>query len=184
MNINNLQNEKKDNESDETQVKSVFFPGYDKTTVHLIASIAPDINIDTDNLSTIEYLFWDSSSSPKLQDEVNALDIIHTDIVIAKSLGTLIFLEAVKQKRISFRKAILFGIPVHLAKKIGCNNNIFNELNGNMLVIHQIDDFVVSIEDVKNIAIPNLKIILGSDHKYSDSEQYALDVKQFMNAND
>jgi len=125
--------------------------------------------------SKYNYSFWhNDSNQPSLSHEISQLPGLEFDLVIAKSLGILIFLQAAVGSLLSWKKALLVGIPLRLAEQTKFNKESLNLMqNPNVHIVQQRNDKLCPCNDLIIYQPKYLLQIAGSDHNYNDFSLYA-----------
>lgn len=137
----------------------------------LLTNLAPR---DAD-VSVHRYGHWATGSKPDLPAEIASATIGGADLVVAKSLGTLVLLGAVSAGNVP-RRAVLIGTPLTacgpeekdgfraLAERLPC------------CFIQQRQDFTGAYDTLATLlggAPATLEAVAGSDHVYADTDQLA-----------
>ena len=155
-------------------MKVLFLPGASPETSHLASGLFNTIPAVTVELTVVEYQFWGNKSQPDLNRELAHLQEECYDLILAKSAGCLLFLEAAARSVFSFKKAILLGAPLHLATQVGIGTDATRHLaDQRVCLIHQQNDRVCPASELKRFNIYKLHLIPGSDHLYTNYRQYA-----------
>ena len=158
-------------------MKILFLPGANPETqelAHNLLSTMPGLTVE---LSVVDYQFWQKGIEPNLEYELehifNVFSFQQYDLILAKSIGCLVLLEAAYRNILSFKKAALMGAPLSLADKIGLNPDALSLLKQERFsCIHQQNDQVCPASYLQQFSIQNLYQIPGKDHLYTDFESY------------
>ena len=128
------------------------------------------------------YLFW-QGSPPDLALEIAHLPSGHWDLVVAKSLGTLMFLKGLHSQQFTFGRALLMGLPSTNGQPLGIEPELYTTLNQeNILVMQQEQDSLCPadvLNAIQELTI-NLHTIPGSDHLYQDFTHWLPAWKNFV----
>jgi len=121
---------------------------------------------------TVHYRHWDDGGEPDVTGEAQRLAGLEPELVIAKSMGTLVAATAHAMHDFRPRAAVLIGSPIgHLPKEVLM---VYMEL-GNVvptLFIQQEEDFTAPFAAVEALAgrcrLSEAVAVPGSDHVYAD----------------
>ncbi|EAR07336.1 alpha/beta family hydrolase [Reinekea blandensis] len=122
-----------------------------------------------------EYQWWqDPDLAPDPLAEVNRLPSTSVDLVVAKSIGTLIAAKALTSHTLKCQLIVLIGIPVNGLDDEG--RVLLQALFQGpvpVLVIQQEQDIAGSAEQVHALLTDRveLQVVSGHDHLYSDVDK-------------
>ncbi len=122
-----------------------------------------------------EYRHWSDNSDADVDYEASCLKNISVDIVIAKSLGTLIATHAFDSFHFTPKNAVLIGTPLkrHSPDNYGLLNKFVESVP--TLFIQQTSDFHGSCRDLREVVQTCQNAIItevpGDDHIYNDIDE-------------
>lgn len=122
-----------------------------------------------------EYRWWQNPDlAPDPLAEVGRLPTADVDLVVVKSIGTLIAAKALTSHALNCRLIVLIGIPVNGLDDEG--RVLLQALfRGTVpvLVIQQEQDIAGSAEQVRALLTDRveLQVVSGQDHLYSDIDE-------------
>ena len=133
-------------------------------------------------LSKNHYSFWQNDNAESsLDHETSQLPKLEFDLVIAKSLGTLVFLQAAAHSLLSWNKALLVDIPLLIAVQTKFSPTSLKRLhNPNLQTVQQRNDKLCPYVELPLHRPNQLLPIAGSDHKYDNFSLYAKACKQWI----
>lgn len=121
---------------------------------------------------TIHYRHWDDGSEPDVTGEAHRLSGLEPDLVVAKSMGTLVAATAFRGHDFRPGAVVLIGSPVgHLPESTLA---LYTELADAVptLFIQQEEDFTGPFRSVEALAArcdrAEAAAVPGSDHVYAD----------------
>ncbi|MEM8766116.1 MAG: hypothetical protein AAGE43_01630 [Pseudomonadota bacterium] len=137
----------------------------------LLASVAPDHA----EVQVHRYRHWDEDAVPDLAGEIACAEVKGADLVVAKSMGTLVLLGAVASGKAP-DCAVLIGTPL-----AACGSEERRALRGladliPCCFIQQREDFTGSSAELAEVLGPaatGLNVVEGSDHVYADTDELA-----------
>ncbi len=154
-------------------MKLIALPGQTQATEPWLAEIVGLVTTSGDRVDQLHYRHWDESGEPDVAHEASRIANSPCDLVIAKSLGTLIALTAFKQFTFRPDRAVFIGIPFNhysadylelLREFAAATPALFIQQTAD--VTGRFDALNVAYADVADLAeVP------GSDHFYGDVEQ-------------
>lgn len=157
-------------------MNTLLLPGVNPATVEWLDLVVHKLELDTKHPFPFEYSFWsEEGGKPSLEKEINRLPNRVFDLVIAKSFGTLVLLQALLEERIRCDRAILFGIPLKVAVDVkGFQaTEAFSQLaDASFFLIQQQEDKLGRAEQLSVLNPANLLTIPGSDHQYNELDHY------------
>ena len=156
-------------------MKILGLPGRDQATVAWLQQLLSAITDGNHEVTLPSYRHWRSAQLPDPiheADQVHALDV---DLVVAKSMGTMVLLELL-EKGVAPPAVVLIGVP--LAGYSDAQTGGLKALVSRRpcLCIQQTDDFAGSYQQLAALlegSEANLQEVSGSDHVYSDTAQLA-----------
>ena len=163
-------------------MKTLRLPGSSPATVDWIQRFSIELNLPRATTSTHTYDFWSrEGAKPDLAKEVARLPKGKFDLVIGKSLGTIVLLQASFLGTLHFDRAILVGIPMKSLSTGRLDMKTLELLQSETVhVVQQKDDPFGSLNTF-NAHIPmNFLTIEGNDHQYNDFSLYAADVAAWL----
>ena len=94
-------------------MKILGLPGQNQSTFHWMQEILGTIQTENLTTSTQSYKFWDQPGSALDEAlEIGRASEFNPDLIVAKSLGTIITLLGISQGKVSPRYCVYIGIPV------------------------------------------------------------------------
>lgn len=160
----------------------LLMPGGRPDTLSLLHTLASELGVAPEKLHSQHYQFWQNGDAD-LSRELAHLPGGHVDWVIAKSMGTLLFAEAVLRGQIRFSGAVLIGVPLPIMKDMGVGDNAFTALDlKRVLFVQQANDKLCSAQTLRTaISPPHMHVIPGSDHAYLQTDFYIEAMRKFLN---
>ncbi len=164
-------------------MKTLLLPGVNPATVDWLHLLREKLALADSDTTLNSYRFWsDPDGSKNLSREIANLPADEFDLIIGKSLGTLILLQALYQKKIACRQALLIGMPLaNIGTKPDFQPTCLELLeNDNIFVVQQRHDKFGPVELVTRYSPANLLVIEGDDHLYDVFDLYVADVRQWL----
>ncbi len=131
-----------------------------------------------------QYVHWETDDAPDVAAEAARCRIRADDLVVAKSMGTMVLLEAFAAGRVP-GMAVLIGTPLN-----GYEESQVDKLKALVatipcLLIQQTDDFTGSFAQVaaavgSDSEMTRLEQVDGGDHVYADTEMLASIIRQWL----
>lgn len=156
--------------------KMLILGGNDKINISWIEEKQKEYNINY-NVEIIKYDNWFNNEIINFDNEINKIsslvDSKNIDVVIAKSIGILLSLKAIKRNILAPKIIIFMGYPLNALKeeKINIFNNLL-ELGAQtkMLMIQQNEDPLCHAKKLKELITDKIPIINidGNDHTYNE----------------
>jgi hypothetical protein len=149
-------------------------PGRDRATEAWMTDLLGKLALGQDGWQLQSYQHWQTGLEPDIGFEANRVAVNDTDLVIAKSLGTLVLLTAAAAE-VSPASAVLIGVP--LAAYDAQRRASLQAFAGARptLFIQQTDDVTGSFAEladiVGGISTVTLEEVAGEDHAYSDTDE-------------
>ncbi len=164
------------------KMKTLLLPGANPRTIEWLNELTNELNIVHFKSNLHKYVFWQEVDADKyVNREVSNLSSDHYGLVIAKSFGSLVLLEATLDKQVTWDKAIIFGVPLKITESTKFNFDGFKILKDNsILIVQQRDDILGKAEELKNYCDENLLVIDGSDHQYEQFHLYKDEVVNWL----
>lgn len=164
-------------------MKILGLPGRDQATVAWLEQLLPAIGEGDHHVTLPEYRHWNTSQPPDPQYEADQLNLTGTDLVVAKSMGTMVLLELC-QRTPQPKAVVLIGVPL-----VAYSEKQRLELKALVsglpcLCIQQSEDFTGSYQQLVELLDghgADLVEVAGSDHVYSDTAQLAASVNAWLN---
>jgi hypothetical protein len=163
-------------------VNLIGLPGRNAETEAWMTSLLEGLSISRQTASVARYRHWDDASEPDLAHEASRLTINDADLVVAKSMGTLVLLTHCLQHSPPFR-AVFIGTPLkaYSSEKLASLKTFANQTPS--LFIQQKSDIAGSFADlepvVRQCAKATLAQIPGEDHIYADTDELATIIKNW-----
>lgn len=164
-------------------MKTLLLPGINPGTIEWISELAEELGIAPGESHIHRYSFWsDNSIEPDLTNEASYLPKDEYDLVVGKSFGSLIVMQAHLENRIQYDRAILLGIPIKSFQKRSISQEALSLLQDDKIfVIQQRNDKFGMIEELGENKPVNLLTIDGDDHLYNNYELYVDQVRRWVN---
>ncbi len=154
-------------------MKLIALPGQNQATEPWLAEIVGRVTTGEDTVDQLHYRHWDEPGAPDVAHEASRIADSQCDLVIAKSLGTLIALTAFQQSGFRPGRAVFIGIPFNhysadylrlLREFAAATPALFIQQTAD--VTGRFDALSDKYADVAEVVeVP------GSDHFYGDVEQ-------------
>jgi len=149
-------------------------PGRDQATEAWMTELLKKLALGQDGWQLQSYRHWQSGLEPDVAYEADRVAVNETDMVVAKSLGTLVLLTAAAGE-VSPAWAVLIGIPL-VAYDAGRRTSLREFAGGRpTLFIQQTRDVTGSHAEladvVRGISTVTLAEVAGEDHVYSDTDE-------------
>ena len=150
-------------------------PGRDKANFDWMRNLAKGINYDFSSKKIHKYSFWKNQSNLNPEIEINKINLIKPDFIIAKSLGSVLASMAIFNNLITPKYLVLIGVP---HKVLGSEQLLWikhlKNYHGEILFIQQESDVSGSYNGLTEIIESSrhrYEKVNGSDHKYSNVTQ-------------
>lgn len=169
-------------------MKILGMPGQNAATGPWMDSVLAAIAGGGDECKTLYYDFWnDGTGRPDPPQEIQKVVDFGPDLVVAKSMGTLLTVRALVNQRVAPSRCVLIGMPIGNANpELRAVLGAWHERGIPTLFIQQTDDrtgnFAQLAELVQAIAPNSLREIPGDDHVYSDVDQLATLISEFLDS--
>lgn len=163
-------------------------PGISPKTERWATNLLNELTGPDRTMTVQRYTHWDCDNPEQCLDldgEVQRLANSPVDLLIAKSLGVIIGLQAGAKKLITPGKAVFIGTPVTSFTE---NNLDLRQLTASLAVpilfIQQKNDIVGSAASLKaaidGLAMVELVEIPGDNHQYKDLKLLARHIRKFI----
>ena len=163
-------------------------PGISPKTERWATNLLQELAGQDRPMTVQRYKHWDCGDEAQCLDldgEVQRLAGAAIDLLVAKSLGVMIGLQAGEKKLITPARAVFIGTPVTSFRE---NNLDLRQLTASLaiplLLIQQTNDIVGSCaslrEAVADLPMVQLIEIPGDNHQYKDLKLLARHIKKFM----
>ena len=162
-------------------------PGINQKTERWAANLLNELAAPGRTLTVQHYLHWDCEDTQclNLHGEVDRLQGCEIDLLVAKSLGVMIGLQACSTGVISPQRAVFIGTPVATMREENIDlRQLVAGLNIPCLFIQQTSDIVGScaslragIADIEQIEIVEIP---GDNHQYKDLKLLARHIKRII----
>ena len=154
-------------------MKLIALPGQNQATETWLAELVGLVTTGEDTLQQLHYRHWDESGEPDVAHEAARIADSQCDLVIAKSLGTLIALTAFKQSNFQPDQAIFIGIPFNHYSADYLELLREFTVATPALFIQQTADVTGRFDALndKYADVADVVEVPGSDHFYGDLEQ-------------
>ena len=161
-------------------------PGISQKTEKWANTLLAELAFEKSTRTVQRYLHWDCGDDQclKFAEEVERLRGIAVDLLVAKSLGTMIGLAACEAKLITPRRAVLIGTPVSGFKENGMNLRQMADIGIPCLYIQQQDDIVGSAAALEKEIAGLVGVVLvkipGDNHQYKDIKLLARHMRRWL----
>ncbi len=150
-------------------------PGQDPATQAWMTTLLDAIGDANDTCTVARYRHWDSDQQPDVKFEAAQIDTTSVDLLVGKSLGTMISLAAHKGYGLAPERAVFIGLPL-VAYSDGLRDTLREFASTTpTLFIQQTADRTAAYSDVVECIgdCPQATTVevAGSNHVYSDIEE-------------
>jgi hypothetical protein len=151
----------------------IGLPGRDQQTERWLQKLLASLAVAPRTTRVLHYRHWDSDGAPDPTGEAARAGITAGDLVIAKSMGTLVLAQSCLQG-LRPRAAVLIGVPVrHVEAEVrGALQALANECA--CLFIQQTNDFTGPFAELASLldcSAATLVEVPGEDHVYADTDE-------------
>lgn len=153
-------------------MKLIGLPGRNPETEAWMGAITGSLSLGQSATEVAHYLHWDNAGDPDVPGEAARLTIGTDDVVIAKSMGTMVLMAAYRGGTVPSR-AVFIGTPISAYPDDA--RALLGEFAGRVpsLFIQQNRDVTGSFADVAAVvggaSLASLAEIEGEDHVYADT---------------
>ena len=157
-------------------MKLVALPGRNSETEAWMLKLTDRLRLGQTATVIAHYQHWDNTGEPDVLAEVDRIEVASDDLVIAKSLGTLVLL-AYASRHDALSGAVFIGTPLRGYPE--STRTFLRQLleETPILFIQQTADFSGSFAElnslVGDVRQATMAEIAGEDHVYSDTEELA-----------
>lgn len=150
----------------------IALPGRNPQTESWMTQLVKTLEIGQDQTDIIHYKHWDEGGQPDVPYEVARLKDLTPDLVIAKSIGTMLCMRAYGTAGFRPFKTVFIGLPLRAFAPFQKQNlvNICRQVP--TLCIQQTADANGSYAQVSallaDVKLCNIVEVPGGDHAYSD----------------
>ena len=163
-------------------------PGISAKTERWATNLLNELAAPDRTMTVQRYQHWDCGDAEQclnMTGEVGRLQGCAVDLLIAKSLGVMIGLQACAQGFITPQRAIWVGTPVTSFRESNLDlRQLVASLNIPTLFIQQTDDVVGSCASLRaavvDIPLVELVEIPGNNHQYKDLKLLARHIKKCL----
>lgn len=162
-------------------------PGISQKTEKWANNLLAELAAPESTMTVQRYLHWDCGDGEqclKFADEVERLRGLAVDLLVAKSLGTMIGLAACAKQIIAPQRAVLIGTPVSGFKENNMNLREMADLGIPCVYIQQVHDIVGPAAAMKKEidGLPGVQLIEipGDNHQYKDLKLLARHIKRWL----
>ena len=162
-------------------MKILGLPGRDQHTEQWLKRLLDDI--DLGDATVVHYGHWDGGE-PNVADEAERLAGKDPQLIVAKSMGTLVGTRAFAARLVSPRLMVLIGVPIaHLPDDA---LEPFRRVASSIptLFIQQTDDVTGKFAQVKELAAglgrSTTAEVPGSDHQYEDIQELVAIIRDWI----
>lgn len=159
-------------------------PGRNRETGPWLERLLKTLQPDESRYSVVRYRHWDSGMEADVTYEASRVTLSADVCVVAKSLGTMIALEACAGSRTLPSRIVFIGTPVgHYSDRLKLL--LRERLQSTpVLFVQQVGDFTGAFRDLQDLVgdchLATLEEIDGSDHVYEDTDQLASIISGWM----
>ena len=170
-----------------TSMNILALPGISQKTEKWANSLLAELAAAERIMTVQRYLHWECGEGEqclKLAEEVERLRGVAVDLLVAKSLGTMIGLAACGKNLITPQRAVLIGTPVSGFKENNMNLREMADIGIPCLYIQQVHDIVGPAAALKaeigGLVGIELVEIPGDNHQYKDLKLLARHIKRWL----
>lgn len=155
-------------------MKTLILPGANPATIQWFEELTPQLGISDDSTLVHQYMFWQGKNEKKhIGTEVAQLPSEPFDLIMAKSIGSMILLQGIKEQKLTFKKALIIGIPLNISQDTGFDTESLKLLtNESVFVVQQKNDKLGAASGLTEYNPTNLVVIEGSNHLYNSFHLY------------
>jgi hypothetical protein len=155
-------------------MKILLLPGVNPATTEWLHSVVDKLGLQAASPQIFTYSFWtDKDIKPHFDTEIARLPDQHYDLIVAKSFGTCILMQALSSQKLQCNKALLFGIPLKVLPQINFQTNALQILKErHIFIIQQQNDKMGSVEELAKLSPAHMLAITGNDHQYKDYDLF------------
>ena len=152
----------------------IGLPGQNPETRSWMETLTGSLELGQTATSVSRYRHWEEGGRPDIAHEANRLDVREGDLVIAKSMGTMVLLAGARLKSAPAR-AVFIGTPIQSYPLVSIEylQEFANTIPS--LFIQQTSDFTGDFEAVRDVVgetpRASLAEIEGADHMYGDTAE-------------
>ncbi len=159
----------------------VALPGRSNGTEAWLRSVLAAAELPDDGV--VRYRHWETDVEPDVEFEASRLTGQTPQLVVAKSLGTIVAATAFDLHKFRPRAAILIGMPYQPLPSV--ERRLVQQLAQGIstLFIQQVEDPGGSAAELRGaLGLTNNEVVAvpGADHLYSDTSALGAIVKQWM----
>lgn len=165
-------------------MKILAIPGKMPATQSWLEDIIDETPWKNEDVDIHRYNAWDNKSEFSIQEEVECLPSGHYDVVITKSIGTLITLKALQ--KISWDRLVFIGIAWSLYSNK--EKELLPTLNNQglpVLIIQEEQDPFGSYKEINHVLLGMEHItcveVAGEHHQYPDTDQVGGIITEWLN---
>jgi hypothetical protein len=159
-------------------VELLALPGRKASTLGQMQKLVARLSLGPVRTTVQAYRFWggEDVADPDIAPEIRRAAASRADLVIAKSIGTLIAVEAVRAG-LSPKACVFMGVPLRRLQALGLVELLERHLDViPTLIVQQTGDFNGSFADLAALAGRTggeVREIPGEDHLYEDIDLIA-----------
>ena len=158
-------------------MKILNLPGINPITEQWMKNLSNILDLGQTTAKVQKYQCWNIPGSGfDLEVEIGKAEKEHADVIIAKSIGTVLALNGYQRGLFTARRYIFIGTPIRGLKDR--EKNILRVLVTGaipVLFIQQSDDRAGNIHELRKLVVATASVtvmeIPGDDHMYSDIHQ-------------
>jgi hypothetical protein len=153
-------------------MKLLGLPGRNIETERWLRSVLDALRLGATSVEVVHYRHWDVAGEPDVVHEAQRLRDARPDLLVAKSLGTMVSIEAFARCDFAPRRAVFIGTPLRAygAPQLAALRAFAVRVP--TLFIQQTGDVAGAFADVartvSGIAGSAVAEVAGSDHVYSN----------------
>ena len=159
----------------------LYLPGASELVKDHGIKFAAAMGMHSNDVVSIAYPFW-NGAKPELGSILAEIPHNNFDVCIARSLGALICLEALRMGLLTTRHIVLFGIPFNMCLAIGVNEAQLKHTAEayDVLIIHNTRDPIAQLGELTQSLSNKVLFIEVEDHDYDDFERYRSMITQYL----
>lgn len=155
-------------------MKLIGLPGRNPETAGWMQTLIDSLVLGQTSAEAARYRHWEDGGNPDVAHEAAQLNLAPDDVVVAKSMGTMVLLACARSGSVPAR-AVFIGTPIgsYPAPMFEDLQALANTVPS--LFIQQTSDFTGGFEAVKSVvgeaACASLAEVAGEDHVYADTAE-------------
>jgi hypothetical protein len=155
-------------------MRLIGLPGQNPETAGWMRALVDSLALGQTSTEVAEYRHWEEATKPDVAHEATQLNVAPDDVVVAKSMGTMVLLTRARSGDLPAR-AVFIGTPIrgYPAPMLEDLREFANTVPS--LFIQQTSDLTGGFEAVRAVvgeaASASLAEVAGEDHVYADTAE-------------